>query len=272
MRCESLLALCSLAGAVELAGWGGGLSYLGETARSDGRFAGLYAKADGELVCIEAGWEGTRIGFTDGSHLDQQDATLLLGLHPQPDATARLGVHLTWDASGRLVGRTVIADAAEGHADGWWSGLTVAVSHLTVAIPAIYAVQASPRGGWNWQVADGLAIEASAGASAEGLDRDAGFERHVFLSLEGALAVRLAPVRIEAAGWAGSRCYHVAQRGFVVYDLPALYRHGWSLALTAELPRSAWCGVQAGRDTFRHAGAQDDATADRLVAMLGFTF
>lgn len=276
MHAEPLLALalCTAAGAAELQliGWGGGLSYAGETSRSDGGFAGMYGKAGDDHLCIEAGWEGTRIGFADGSRINQQDATLLLGLHPYPDATARMGVHLTWDAAGDLIGSTVIADAAEGYAGGWWSGLTVAVSHLTVAVPSIYAVQASPRGGWSWQLADGLAIEPSAGATASCLDRDPGFDRQSFFSLEGALAICFAPVRLEAAGWTGTRCYHVAQQGFVVYDLPALYRHGWSFALTTDLPRGAWCGLLVGRDNFRHIDAHADATADRLIAMFGLTF
>jgi len=277
-RPDPLLAfvLCATvaAGEGEFLGYAGVLGYAGNTARSGGQLVGAYAKLDplGPL-CVETGVEAVRIAVNQADEIRQGDATLLLGLHPTIDSTARLGVHAAYDLQrGGVISRTVVADAQEADAGGWWHGLNVALSHFTVTVPEVYAVQASPRGGWSWQACEGLRLEPSLEAAIIGLDRDPGFGRHHYVSAEANLTLRFDHLALDAGGWAGSRCYHVANQGFVVYNLPALYRHGWSAGLSVDLWSGTWLRLQGGQDSFLHLAATSAAQADRFVLMFGSTF
>jgi hypothetical protein len=270
------LALCAVSAAVEAdaIAYAGVLDYHGDTQRVSGRLAGTYGSlAWSEGLLVELGVESVVITSEHGPDIRQHDVTLLAGLHPTPDATARLGCHIAWNpVTGSPSSRSVLADASQTGTGGWWSGLGVAVSHFTVTEPEVYAAQAAPRCGWSGAVGDSWRLDQAIEATAIGLDRDTGFGRHHYLSASYAIGLRHGPVRVGALGWAGGRCYHVAQGGFVVYDLPALYRHGYSADLACDLWRGAWLDLQAGRETFISPPGAGQSQVDRLILTLCLTF
>ncbi len=264
---------CALGVETQVMTYAGALGYGGYTPRDGGRLAGIYlGVTDAAGSFLLADWERSRITLVEGEPIRQQDLTLMVGTHPDPSSTVKLGFHLAWDAAIEdPVGRTMVVDGALDLPRGCWLAGGFAASRFQVVQPPINVVQISSRLGWYHQFTPGRWISPTATASFQAMDRDPGFSQQRYWSLAAALNLHAGRVGLDLGGWFGRRCYYVAQEGFVVYDLPAVYRHGWSAGASVDLWRGSWLRLEAGSEIFRHLGATGDAQAQRLIVMLGLT-
>ncbi len=265
------LAIAQKSTRLDVLAYGSPLVYQSSRVKGDGWSGGAYAYLGaGARHGFEAGFNRTRIGYVDSTHLDQSEVTVTYG-QAGDGLRWRVGAHLITSDDTLTHGGSVFFIGFGAYEPYVWStGLDLFFSRYDDYFVPLRVVQLSPVLTWSFgDPPRRRYVYVELRGHLIVLGEEVGLEETTFLSAESAVSYIRDGWTFTASVWSGEQSFAVRQNGFTVFNLSEKHTGGYGVSARRVLNSRIAVTASVHNEQFRDFGYPEEVSLTLFQLALG---